>query len=95
MIASMGAARRSKFDRRAVLKALFGVPLSSLPATTSMRSADAQAALQPIRMGIQIFTGAVATVWFEKKFTRSGASSSKPGNSPTGVPCATPWWPTS
>jgi ABC-type nitrate/sulfonate/bicarbonate transport system substrate-binding protein len=32
-----------------------------------MRSADAQAALQPIRMGIQIFTGAVATVWFEKK----------------------------
>ena len=67
MIASMGAARRSKFDRRAVLKALFGVPLSSLPATTSMRSADAQAALQPIRMGIQIFTGAVATVWFEKK----------------------------
>jgi ABC-type nitrate/sulfonate/bicarbonate transport system substrate-binding protein len=37
------------------------------PLTTSMRSADAQAALQPIRMGIQIFTGAVATVWFEKK----------------------------
>jgi hypothetical protein len=67
MIASRGAARRGKFDRRAVLKALFGVPLSSLPATTSMRSADAQAALQPIRMGIQIFTGAVATVWFEKK----------------------------
>ena len=27
MIASRGAARRGKFDRRAVLKALFGVPL--------------------------------------------------------------------
>ena len=32
MIASRGAARRGKFDCRAVLKALFGVPLSSLPA---------------------------------------------------------------
>ena len=32
-----------------------------------MRSADAQAALQPIRMGIEIFTGELATVWFEKK----------------------------
>ena len=63
----IAAVRRNKFDRRAVLKALFGAPLSSLPAMTVMRSAHAQAALQPIRMGIQIFTGAVATVWFEKK----------------------------
>jgi ABC-type nitrate/sulfonate/bicarbonate transport system substrate-binding protein len=63
----VAAVRRNKFDRRAVLKALFGAPLSSLPAMTVMRSAHAQAALQPIRMGIQIFTGAVATVWCEKK----------------------------
>ena len=95
MIASMGAARRSKFDRRAVLKALFGVPLSSLPATTSMRSADAQAALQPIRMGIEISPAQLQRSGSKRRFTRSVASSSKPGNSPTGVPCATPWWPTS
>lgn len=36
-------------------------------------AADSKAALQPIRFGIQIFTGAVATVWYEKRvFEREG-----------------------
>jgi len=50
-------------DRRSVLASLLGTALAPWP----LRSARAQAALQPIRMGIQIFTGAVATVWYEKR----------------------------
>ena len=58
-------------DRRAALQRLFGAAL----APWASQSAFAQNAanntgrprLQPIRMGIQIFTGAVATVWVEKK----------------------------
>jgi len=55
-----------ELDRRDVLQALLGAALSSLPGFAP-RAARAQAALQPIHMGIQIFTGAVATVWVEKK----------------------------
>ena len=50
-------------DRRSVLASLLATSLTSW----RLASAQAQAALRPIRMGIQIFTGAVATVWFEKK----------------------------
>jgi len=49
--------------RRDLLKLVAGAALASaLPA-----AARSQVALQPIRMGVQIFTGAVATVWAEKK----------------------------
>ena len=67
-------------DRRSVLATLFGAALAPWPPLSVPRSARAQAAdntgrmfielkprRQPIRMGIQIFTGAVATVWVEKK----------------------------
>ena len=50
-------------DRRSVLASLLATSLTSW----RLASAQAQAALRPIRMGIQIFTGAVATVWSEKK----------------------------
>ena len=50
-------------DRRSVLQALLGTALAPWP----LAAARAQAARRPTRMGIQIFTGAVATVWFEKK----------------------------
>lgn len=50
-------------DRRTVLASLLATSLTSW----RLASAQAQAALRPIRMGIQIFTGAVATVWSEKK----------------------------
>src|SRR5215471_8485641 len=50
-------------DRRFVLQTLLGTTLAPWP----LAAARAQAARRPIRMGIQIFTGAVATVWFEKK----------------------------
>lgn len=50
-------------DRRSVLASLLATSL----APWRLPSAQAQAALRPIRMGIQIFTGAVATVWSEKK----------------------------
>ena len=49
--------------RRDALKLIAGAALSSaLPAPSR-----SQAGLQPIRMGVQIFTGAVASVWAEKK----------------------------
>jgi ABC-type nitrate/sulfonate/bicarbonate transport system substrate-binding protein len=54
-------------DRRSVLASLLGTALAPWPQLSAPRSARAQASLQPIRMGIQIFTGAVATVWSEKK----------------------------
>lgn len=54
-------------DRRSILQALLGTSLAPWPLASRSRSARAQAGLHPIRMGIQIFTGAVATVWFEKK----------------------------
>lgn len=50
-------------SRRAALKILGGASLGAL----SARFGHAQAALQPIQMGIQIFTGAVATVWVNNK----------------------------
>jgi len=60
-------ARRNEFDRRAVCRLLLAASLAPCPGMASLRAARAQPALQPIRMGIQIFTGAVATVWFERK----------------------------
>jgi ABC-type nitrate/sulfonate/bicarbonate transport system substrate-binding protein len=54
-------------SRRAVLKGVLGCAASLCGPLTALRPADAQARLQPIRIGIQIFTGAVATVWSEKK----------------------------
>jgi ABC-type nitrate/sulfonate/bicarbonate transport system substrate-binding protein len=53
-------------DRRAALRLLSGAALASAAGITPTRSARAQA-LVPIQIGIQIFTGAVATVWAEKK----------------------------
>jgi ABC-type nitrate/sulfonate/bicarbonate transport system substrate-binding protein len=50
-------------DRRSVLASLLG----AAPAPWPLAMARAQTARRPVRMGIQIFTGAVATVWFEKK----------------------------
>jgi ABC-type nitrate/sulfonate/bicarbonate transport system substrate-binding protein len=50
-------------SRRTALKILGGVSLGAL----ASRFGHAQAALQPIQMGIQIFTGAVATVWVNNK----------------------------
>ncbi len=50
-------------DRRSVLQTFLGATLAPWP----LAAARAQAKLHPIRMGIQIFPGAVATVWFEKK----------------------------
>ena len=44
-------------SRRTALKIVGGTSLAAL----SSRFGHAQAALQPIQMGIQIFTGAVAT----------------------------------
>jgi ABC-type nitrate/sulfonate/bicarbonate transport system substrate-binding protein len=49
--------------RRTALKILGGASFGAL----STRFGHAQAALQPIQMGIQIFTGAVATVWVLNK----------------------------
>ena len=49
--------------RRAALTILGGTALAAL----SSRFSHAEAALQPIQMGIQIFTGAVATVWVNNK----------------------------
>jgi ABC-type nitrate/sulfonate/bicarbonate transport system substrate-binding protein len=49
--------------RRTALRILGGASLGAL----STRFGHAQAALQPIQMGIQIFTGAVATVWVLNK----------------------------
>jgi ABC-type nitrate/sulfonate/bicarbonate transport system substrate-binding protein len=62
-----GRARRAAFGRRTVLKTLLSAAASSAMPLAARRSARAQPALQPIHMGIQIFTGAVATVWVEKK----------------------------
>ena len=92
MIASMGAARRSKFDRRAVLKALFGVPLSSFPLRPRCGSADAQAALQPIRSESRS-SPAQLTVWFEKKIYEKRGLLVEARQFADGHPCATPWWP--
>ena len=50
-------------SRRTALKIVGGTSLAAL----SSRFGHAQAALQPIQMGIQIFTGAVATVWVNNK----------------------------
>jgi ABC-type nitrate/sulfonate/bicarbonate transport system substrate-binding protein len=49
--------------RRTALKILGSASLGAL----APRFGHAQAALQPIQMGIQIFTGAVATVWVLNK----------------------------
>jgi ABC-type nitrate/sulfonate/bicarbonate transport system substrate-binding protein len=54
-------------DRRFALLRLLAAAVAPWPLGSAPRSARAQAGLQPIRMGIQIFTGAVATVWVEKK----------------------------
>jgi len=59
-------------DRRSALRGLLGVSLGPGAIGWSLRNAGAQSSSgnrrrQPIRMGIQIFTGAVATVWVEKK----------------------------
>lgn len=49
--------------RRDALKLLLGLSLAPcLPVT-----GRAHGVLQPIRMGIQVFTGAVATIWYEKR----------------------------
>jgi ABC-type nitrate/sulfonate/bicarbonate transport system substrate-binding protein len=58
---------RDEFDRRAACRLLLAASLAPWPGLASQRAARAQPALQPIRVGIQIFTGAVATVWFERK----------------------------
>jgi ABC-type nitrate/sulfonate/bicarbonate transport system substrate-binding protein len=58
---------RNEFDRRAACRLLLAASLAPWPGLASLRAARAQTALRPIRMGIQIFTGAVATVWFERK----------------------------
>jgi ABC-type nitrate/sulfonate/bicarbonate transport system substrate-binding protein len=58
---------RNEFDRRAACRLLLAASLAPWSGLASLRAARAQPALQPIRMGIQIFTGAVATVWFERK----------------------------
>src|SRR5262249_60840952 len=50
-------------DRRAALASLLASALAPWP----LCAARAQAAPTAIRMGIQIFTGAVATVWYEKR----------------------------
>ena len=49
--------------RRTALKILASTSFGAL----STRFSQAQAALQPVQMGIQIFTGAVATVWVQNK----------------------------
>ena len=53
-------------DRRAALRLLSGAALASAAGIAPTRNARAQT-LVPIQIGIQIFTGAVATVWAEKK----------------------------
>jgi ABC-type nitrate/sulfonate/bicarbonate transport system substrate-binding protein len=53
--------------RRTALRILGGASLSASFGALSTRFGHAQAALQPIQMGIQIFTGAVATVWVLNK----------------------------
>ncbi len=58
---------RNEFDRRAACRLLLAASLAPWPGLASLPSARAQPAPRPIRMGIQIFTGAVATVWFERK----------------------------
>ena len=55
---------RTQWSRRDGLKLALGASLAAFPMA---RRSGAQAALQPIQMGIQIFTGAVATVWVENK----------------------------
>src|SRR5665213_1128112 len=50
-----------KLASLATVPMLGGVALGGIAS-----AARAQGALKPIRMGIQIFTGAVATVWYEK-----------------------------
>jgi ABC-type nitrate/sulfonate/bicarbonate transport system substrate-binding protein len=62
----------SMLDRRSALRGLLGVSLGPGAIGWALRNAGAQISSgnrrqQPIRMGIQIFTGAVATVWVEKK----------------------------
>jgi ABC-type nitrate/sulfonate/bicarbonate transport system substrate-binding protein len=67
-------------DRRFALRSLLAASLAPWATGWALRSAAAQSPSdntgrmfielkrrQPIRMGIQIFTGAVATVWVEKK----------------------------
>lgn len=51
--------------RRDVLKLMLAASAATLG--VAARQTLAQPALQPITMGVQIFTGAVATVWAEKK----------------------------
>ena len=53
-------------SRREALKLALGTPFISLT-PWAIRSAATQPALIPIQMGIQIFTGAVATVWVDNK----------------------------
>ena len=53
-------------SRRDVLKLALGVPAASLGPWVIDRGA-AQPALVSVQMGIQIFTGAVATVWVDNK----------------------------
>jgi ABC-type nitrate/sulfonate/bicarbonate transport system substrate-binding protein len=53
--------------RRDALKLIAGASLSQLATLSAVGPSRAQAALQPIGIGIQIFTGAVATVWVENR----------------------------
>ena len=53
-------------SRRDTLQLALGASFGSL-ISSAMRSAAAQPALVPVQMGIQIFTGAVATVWIDNK----------------------------
>ena len=59
-----------KCSKRDSLRRMTGLaiaPVVGLPLLQSLSStARAQGNLQPMRFGIQIFTGAVATVWYEK-----------------------------
>ena len=55
-----------RHSRREALKLALSTPIISL-APLAIGSAAAQPALVPVQMGIQIFTGAVATVWVDNK----------------------------
>ena len=57
---------RATPSRRDILKTAFATSLLSL-GPAALRQGGAQSALVPVQMGIQIFTGAVATVWTENK----------------------------
>ena len=79
---------RATPSRRDALKIAFGTSLLSL-GPAALRHGGAQTALIPVQMGIQIFTGAVATVWTENKIRKRTALPSRASRCPTAVRCAT------